>query len=90
MVQSDCPNSLVGKPLRPNPLRKSFNRYAQRAGIVPTPHTLRHSFATKAVRSGVSPFVLKKLLGHADIQTTMRYVHASDFDDLVAALDLMT
>lgn len=50
---------------------------------------LCHSFAAKAVRRGVSPFVLNKLLGHADLKTTMRYVHTSDFDDLAAALDLM-
>lgn len=82
--------SYVGKPLRPGPLRKSFARYAERVGVVATPHVLRHTFATRAVRSGVSPFVLMKLLGHADVQTTMRYVHARDFDDLVAALDKMT
>ena len=50
---------------------------------------LRHSFATKAVRNGVSPFVLIRLLGHTDIKTTIRYVHASGFDDLAAALDKM-
>ena len=50
---------------------------------------LRHSFATKAVRSGVSTFVLMTLLGHADLKTTMRYVHANDFEDLAAALDVI-
>ena len=81
--------SYTGSPLLASSLRRSFTRYAKRAGIVGTPHTLRHSFATKAVRSGVSPFVLMRLLGHSDIKTTMRYVHASGFDDLAAALDKM-
>lgn len=53
------------------------------------PRVLRHSFATKAVRSGVSPFVLMRLLRHSDIKTTLVYVHASGFDDLAAALDRM-
>lgn len=53
------------------------------------PRALHRSFPTKAVRSGVSPFVLMRLLGHSDIKTTMRYVHASGFDDLAAALDKM-
>jgi site-specific recombinase XerD len=79
--------SYVGKPLRPGPLRKSFARYAKRAGIVGTPRVLRHSFATKAVRSEVSPFVLMRLLGRGDIKTTMRYVHTNGFDDMAAALD---
>ncbi|TKJ29701.1 MAG: integrase [Chloroflexi bacterium B3_Chlor] len=81
--------SYTGQPLRPSSLRRSFKRYSERADIVGTPHVLRHSFATKAVRSGVSPFVLMRLLGHSDITTTMRYVHASSFGDLVAALDKM-
>ena len=33
--------------------------------------------------------MLMRLLGHSDIKTTMRYVHASGFDDLAAALDRM-
>lgn len=40
-----------------------------------TPHTLRHTFATHLVRSGVSIVTVSKLLGHADIQSTMIYVH---------------
>lgn len=81
--------SYVGRPLHPGSLRRSFAYYAKRVGIVGTPHMLRHSFATKAVRSGVSPFVLMRLLGHGDVKTTMRYVHANGFDDMAAALDKM-
>lgn len=79
--------SYVAKPLRPMRLRKRFARYAKRAGIVGTPRVLRHTFATRAIRGRVSPFLLMKLLGHASVKTTMRYVHANGFDDLVAALD---
>lgn len=81
--------SFNGTPVMPSTLQKSFRRYADKAGIVDSCHTLRHSFATNAVRAGVSVFVLSTILGHADIQTTMRYVHANDFDDLAAALDLI-
>lgn len=59
--------SYVGKPLRPGPLRKSLARCAERLGVVGTPHVLRHEFATRAIRSGVSAFVLMKLLGHASV-----------------------
>ena len=41
-------------------------------------HALRYTYATHAIESVVQPKVLKKLLGHASIKTTMdRYVHAT-------------
>jgi integrase len=38
-------------------------------------HTLRHTFASHLAQNGVSILVIKELLGHADIKTTMRYSH---------------
>lgn len=40
------------------------------------PHALRHSFATEICRNGAPLEVAKEMLGHANIQTTMRYVHS--------------
>lgn len=34
-------------------------------------HMLRHTFATRCIESGMPPVVLAKLLGHADISTTL-------------------
>ena len=39
-----------------------------------TPHTLRRTFATLALRKGMLLEQVSKLLGHANLQTTMRYV----------------
>lgn len=39
-------------------------------------HDLRHTVATRWVESGIDLVVVKELLGHADIKTTMRYAHA--------------
>ncbi len=41
-------------------------------------HDLRHSFASMAAHSGASLPMIGGLLGHADPQTTARYVHLVD------------
>jgi integrase len=38
-------------------------------------HSLRHTFATRLVRADVNLKVVQTLMGHADVATTMRYVH---------------
>ena len=38
-------------------------------------HTLRHTFATQAIAAGVPLSIVSRQLGHADVQTTMRYAH---------------
>jgi integron integrase len=42
-----------------------------------TSHCLRHSFGTHFVENGGSVHVLQKLMGHASIETTEGYLHAS-------------
>lgn len=41
-----------------------------------TMHSLRHTYATMLVEHGASVFEVKELLGHADIKSTMKYIHA--------------
>ena len=54
------------------------------------PHALRHHYATRLVRAGAGWGHVQKLLGHANISTTMVYV-TLDLADLVkaAAMDPM-
>ncbi len=50
---------------------------AKRAGILKDvhTHTLRHSYATHLLEDGLDIITLKGLLGHANIETTMVYLH---------------
>lgn len=63
-------------------LRKRMYRYGQLAGLSkecrPSPHSLRHTFATNFLRNGGSVNALMRIMGHADITTTMRYVRLND------------
>lgn len=40
-------------------------------------HSLRHSYATHLLEEGVNIVTVKELLGHADVTTTMIYLHVA-------------
>lgn len=41
------------------------------------PHTLRHLYATELVNKGVGLHLVQALLGHENLNTTMRYYHVT-------------
>jgi site-specific recombinase XerD len=62
-------------------LRSLFRYHRQRTGIkLANPHRFRHTFASDLVRGGISLPALMQLMGHADIQTTLRYVQITPQD----------
>lgn len=69
-----------GEQLSEKTIQKSFDKYAEKAkiGRSVSPHILRHNFATMAAENGMSIFHLQKLMGHADISTTRKYVQVSE------------
>lgn len=68
------------KHISPNYLQMKIKRYRELLGInVPTSaHSLRHGFATYLAEHGANPAAIQILLGHESLDTTTRYVHASD------------
>lgn len=67
-----------GHYLHPSPLSKWWQQHAKEWGLMgtqkrrPVFHDLRHTFATIAVRA-TDPKTAQDILGHADINMTMRY-----------------
>jgi integrase/recombinase XerD len=62
-------------------LRSLFRYHRRITGIkLANPHRFRHTFASDMVRAGVSLPALMQLMGHADIETTLVYVHITPQD----------
>jgi len=67
------------KPRNPQTfVNKIFTPALRQTGITEACwHTLRHTAASRRVMSGVDLYAVKEILGHQDIQTTIRYAHLS-------------
>jgi integrase/recombinase XerD len=73
-----------GQPLTRYGVRYLLKRYVQKASqIVPSlrgkslhPHSIRHSTAVALLKSGVDFATISQWLGHAGLNTTMRYARA--------------
>jgi len=70
----------VKQRISTNYFQERIKKYRQHLQInVPiSAHTLRHGFATYLAEQGANPAAIQILLGHESLDTTTRYVHASD------------
>lgn len=85
-------------PLSISTAQKVFTRAKNKAGIqkIGGIHSLRHAYATHQLERGVPVYTLQRQLGHADIHSTMHYVHwvalrhgeSAAVADLVGALEV--
>ncbi len=78
---ADCPYLFPARPpTRPiDNIASQWNRIRDEAGLPGLRlHDLRHSWASTAAMNGVDIVTIAKLLGHALVETTERYVHLSD------------
>jgi len=56
---------------------------AKQAGILKEVHThmLRHTYATHLLEDGVNIITVQKMMGHANIESTMVYLHVCQTPD---------
>lgn len=67
------------EPLKDWAVRSFVKRIKAKCAIDFTPHMLRHTYATELHKNGVDVAILRELLGHAQVQTTIEmYIHPSD------------
>lgn len=76
-----------GKLIPPATLEKRIRDVSYKLGIPFHFHMLRHTYATELMLSNANPVIVKELIRHAEVSTTMNtYSHAST-DDQRKALD---
>ncbi len=81
--QTVCPQTWVfngkirGQQLSQTGVRHAFRAAVKKAGINKPVciHTLRHSYATHLLEMGLDIVSVKNQMGHAEIRTTMMYLH---------------
>lgn len=67
----------IGSPMSTKAMQWAMQEAVKKTGIQKdvSLHSLRHSYATHLLEDGVNIVTLKELLGHAEITTTMIYLH---------------
>ena len=89
--KSDTPLFTYETGRRINPQKVSQIHFRKVIKLANVPrirfHDLRHTFASWYMIKNDNIWELMKLLGHSDIQTTMKYAHLSSFNKIVPAFD---
>jgi integrase/recombinase XerD len=80
--------SFTGKPLLPRNARQVIGKAADEAALTMSPHWLRHSHASHALDNGAPIHVVQQGLGHENVATTSRYLHARPTDGASRYLEI--
>ena len=66
-----------------NSIQQFLKRLLIKAGLGEvkcSPHILRHTFATRSLANGANVLVLRDIMGHESLMTTMKYAHLQPRD----------
>jgi site-specific recombinase XerD len=89
------PGPLTSTPMAKSSVQGAFRRAKSAARIQKrnvSIHTLRHSYATHLLEAGVNLRAIQRYLGHSRLESTMVYLHLTQFGETDACLrinDLM-
>ena len=75
------------KPFNSGYASRKFKEMVRKAGLEERLHfhAFRHGYATNLLHANANPVHVQKLLGHANLSTTLKYIHVEK-DDLVNAV----
>jgi len=83
-----------GRPMTPAGLRSLFRHHRKTSQVTQAnPHRFRHTFGSDMVCAGVSLPALQRLMGHAQIQTTLLYIQLAPqevFAEYASAVERIT
>lgn len=81
-------NELVFKEVASSNISNNYTKWSEKLGFNCYLHKLRHTFASHLAQKDVPLQKIQKLLGHANIQTTMKYAHLLP-SDLPSSVELL-
>lgn len=73
----------------PASIQQAVKRARRETGVMVVPHELRHAYATHNLNRGVNIKALSEAMGHAQIETTAGYCHATALS-VPSPLDIST
>lgn len=74
----------LGRPIDSSALRRRFKHARDSAGLRPLRlHDLRHTYGSLLAAAGILVTDIQQAMGHADLQTTARYLHARQASEQV-------
>jgi len=69
-----------GKPMGTGSWCHILADYSNKLGVKVTPYDLRHLYALHSLREGMNVFTLQRIMGHADLNMTKRYLSLTQED----------